>query len=237
MGARPSEQPVGEGVDPAVERGIPSCHVGRPQRDRRLRAGGQQQVHLRVDNAIFVVDPNVVAIRVAIVQRVHFPADACAQMQTVDDRMSGAVLAQSRLVVQAPSEERKRVRCIAKVAQCRHDRVQAEDMDRTAGTAPGIVAGGPHDEVDHAVPFEVHRVGHRRAEIVIIQRRRSVRGSAGDFGARLDCPIRVQEQDVDRSAIGAARVIAYSPDDQIGHAVPVQIPSVRHRKTEIVVVL
>ena len=47
----------------------------------------------------------------------------------------------------------------------------------------------------------------------------------------------VQEQDVDRSAIGAARVIAYSPDDQIGHAVPVQIPSVRHRKTEIVVVL
>ena len=138
-------------VNPPPKRGVRTCRVRRPQRDRRLRANGQLEVDLRIDDTVFVIrgkrvrPRNIVPGRVDVLRGIPFVVHEVSQKQPGDSRVAGTVVGQRCLVVEG-SGSRAGIRSVAEVGQhdARFQQLEAASDPMTQswpGTPP---ASRPH---------------------------------------------------------------------------------------------
>ncbi len=109
-------------------------------------------------------------------------------------------------------------------------------MNRATLRRPCVVLGCPDGEIGHAIPVKIPDVRHGTAEQVVVRECRPAIEAAGDLRAGLDRSTGVQEQEMDRPAICPPGIVRGRPNGEVGQAISVKVPDVRHGTAEKVVV-
>ena len=116
--------------------------------------------------------------------------------------------------------------------------VHEEDPDRPALGATVVVEGRAGGEVGHAIAVEVPQGGDGPPEVVeVVEHARKAPVELADLLVGLHRPVGVEEEDPQRSVLGAAVVIGRGGGDEIADRVPVEITGKGQREAELVVVV
>src|SRR5687768_1503711 len=96
-------------------------------------------------------------------------------------------------------------------------------MNGAAAGSTRIISGSPDGQVSSAVAVKISQGRQSASEAVFVCEARPSAQTTGDFLAALHRAIGVHQKDIDRAAVGPARVISVGSDGQVGNSVAIEV--------------